>query len=665
MRFFRSILLLCLTAITAGAETRVRIEGLEKRSGAQALELMGGRLTHVRASPASPPLADDAAFLLRQTLRKDGYADAAVDWKIVSRDEIVLIVREGVRLSLGQVTIQGVNPDDAKKFAKLYAKPSEKDRPLGVGPPPFREEDVETGLSYLKQELNARGHWNAEAEITNRQTDSKTGDVDLTISVKPGVQYRIGMPVVKGGPDDAAGVALANTAARPFAGRTASTKHLNSMRLAVEQAVISQGFPNAEIRMGRSLEPGIFIPEFSIALGKRVRLRHIRIEGLERTRPERIASRMNGMEGDWYDEAAMNKRLRTLLATGAFSSARVETADAGGDLIDATLHFDEARAREVSLAAGAGSYQGFITRATYTDRNMLGRLWGFNAGMELGSRGLLGETRITNPWLFGSDVSATGRAYAMIYGREGYSTYEAGLEGKLTWKHGDHYTLDLLAGSSVVNLTAEGLPSEELGENNYSNPRLRLTQTLDFRDNPVLPKKGWHLESPLEIGAAIGDLSTSYVKAGLIGGWFHEINRHYQIGLGGEWGVLVPSGDGADLPIDLRLFNGGARSVRSFPERELGPEVKGYPTGGEAMWSTNAELIRNITGAVKAVAFFDAGTLSRDFDSLGDSDLEMAAGLGIRLELPIGPVRFEYGYNLTRDSGEPNGTFHFAIGNAF
>ena len=138
----------------------------------------------------------------------------------------------------------------------------------------------------------------------------------------------------------------------------------------------------------------------------------------------------------------------------------------------------------------------------------------------------------------------------------------------------------------LVNLSADGLPSSELGETVYANPRLRLTQTLDFRDNPVLPKEGWHLENPLEIGAAVGDISTSYVKAGLTGGWFHEINRHYQIGIGGEWGVLMPGGDGEDLPIDLRLFNGGARSVRSFPERELGPLVDGYPTGGEAMWNT-------------------------------------------------------------------------------
>ena len=43
----------------------------------------------------------------------------------------------------------------------------------------------------------------------------------------------------------------------------------------------------------------------------------------------------------------------------------------------------------------------------------------------------------------------------------------------------------------------------------------------------------------------------------------------------------------------------------------------------------------------------------------------MAIGLGLRLDLPIGPVRLEYGYNLTRDTGEPIGTIQFAIGMTF
>jgi outer membrane translocation and assembly module TamA len=93
--------------------------------------------------------------------------------------------------------------------------------------------------------------------------------------------------------------------------------------------------------------------------------------------------------------------------------------------------------------------------------------------------------------------------------------------------------------------------------------------------------------------------------------------------------------------------------------------VDGYPTGGEAGWNTNVELMRNIWGSLKGVAFVDAGGLARNREEWGAADVELATGLGFRLDLPIGPVRLEYGYNLTRDRGEPSGTLHFAIGFAY
>ena len=181
----------------------------------------------------------------------------------------------------------------------------------------------------------------------------------------------------------------------------------------------------------------------------------------------------------------------------------------------------------------------------------------------------------------------------------------------------------------------------------------------------MLPTKGWHLENPLEFGAATGSTTTTYMRTGLSGGWYHRINADYQLGLGGELAFVIPSGDGSDLPIDLRLFNGGSRSVRSFPERELGPSVDGYPTGGEGTWNTNFELVRKISGSLKAVGFLDAGSVSKEFEKLGSSEIELAVGLGLRLDLPIGPVRLEYGYNLTKGEDEPSGTIHFAIGVTF
>ncbi len=663
MMFLRATFLSLLTALAAVAETRVRITGITDKSEDQVLGLMGDRLAHVRSHAASSSRADDAAFLVRQILQKDGYGDVRVDYEIVNPLEILLTVHEGGRLSLGQVTVNGVPAAEAKTLAKLYARPASKDRPLASGAAPFREEDVATGLSYIVQQLDSDGFWGAEATLISRVTDPATGVVHPVIGVRPGVRHHIAE--VRISSPDGRGVAAAKEAAAPYIGRRASTANLNAMRLAVEETFSSQGYPDAEISMTRTLDSPQFIPEFSIDLGKRVRLHQVHLEGLERTRPARIQQRMKRLEGEWYDEAAMNKRLRGFLATGAFSSARVEKNPVSDDAIDATLHLEEAKARELTLAAGADSYQGAILRIAYADRNLMGDLLGFSTGFEFSARGVLGETRLTDPWLFGSDVSGTARVYALIYGREGYSSLETGVEGKTTWKLGDHYTLELLAGYTLVNLTEDGLPTAELGETVYNQPHFRVTQSVDFRDSAVLPKSGWHFENPLEIGAAIGDIATMYVKAGLTGGWYRKLNADYEVALGGGLGVLVASGDEGNLPIDLRLFNGGARSVRSFQERELGPKVNGDPIGGEGMWTTNAELIRNLSGSLQAVAFFDAGTLSPTLSQLGSSEVELAVGLGLRLDLPVGPVRLEYGYNLTRDNGEPVGTIQFAIGMTF
>jgi len=652
-----------LLAAMAAAQTEVHITGLQRKSERQVLDLLGDRLEHVRSDPASASRADDAAFVLREVLQKDGFAQARVDWKIISRNHIQLIVREGVRLSLGKVTIQGVEDgEDAQRLEKIYSNPAVKARPIGAGSPPFREEDVPVGLAYVQQELNAQGYWSAEVTLASRTTDPATGDVNIVINVRMGAKHRIAEPKVVWA--QSSGVSQTLSKAREFVGKAATTGNVNAMRATVEEYFVSTGYPDAKIYMGRTIADGRFIPEFTVDLGKRVKLRRIHITGLERTSEARIRQRMQALEGDWYDEAAMNKRLRGFLATGAFSSARVEKADVSEDQIDATIDFEEAKAKEISFAAGFGSYQGIITRATYSDRNLFGQLLGFSSGVELGSRGILGETKITNPWLYGTDTTLSARVYALIYGREGYNTFESGMESTLGWKMGDHYSLDVSAGYSIVNITGEGLAFADLGETVYTHPRLSVTQTLDYRDSPVLPKNGWHLKMPLEIGAATGDTVTSYLKGGLSGGWYHPIGKKYDIALGGEMAMIMPSADVEQLPIELRLFNGGARTVRSFPERELGPSTN-YPIGGEAMWAANAELIRTVSGAVKAVAFFDAGTLSRSYEELASSEIELAAGLGIRLDLPIGPVRLEYGYNLTRDEGEPMGALHFAIGSAF
>jgi outer membrane protein insertion porin family len=661
---FRILCTLLAATICCAAKTRVTIKGSQTKSEGELLLLIGGRLTHVENDPPSLSRADDAAFLLTQVMRKDGYSDARVTPSIGGPDEIVLTVNEGGRLSLGKVTVNGVTADEANRLSKVYANPALKDRPIGSGSAPFREEDVEVGVLLVVQDLNSHGYWAAAAKIGERKVNPK-GEVDVVIDVEQGPLFKIGRPRVTSA-DGKAGAVLAEKSA-PYVGKDATTTNISAMRKDVTEAFTGTGYANANVMMGRSLERGEFVAEFTIELGKRVKLREVRIEGLKDTNPERIRGRLKKFEGDWYDEAAMNQRVSELLGTGVFSSVRTDQDEVGEDQIDVTLHLEEAKAKEVTIGAGFGSYEGAILRTTYTDRNLFGQMMSFSSGFEFSSRGVLGETKLVNPWLFGSDYSMTARVYTLIYGHEGYSSMEAGGDLKFSRKFDKHYLMELLFGYSLVNITAEGLERSELGETVYTHPRISFTQTIDYRDNPVLPKSGWHMKMPLQVGAVVGDFSTTYLKGGISGGWYHPLGKTWQFGVGGSMNFLVPSGESEELPIDLRLFNGGARSVRSFPERELGPKSLGgdYPLGGEASWVVNAEVSRPIAGPLRGVAFVDAGALGREFSELGSAEIEIAAGLGIRIDLPIGPVRLEYGYNLTRDKDEPAGALHFAIGVAF
>jgi outer membrane protein insertion porin family len=77
---------------------------------------------------------------------------------------------------------------------------------------------------------------------------------------------------------------------------------------------------------------------------------------------------------------------------------------------------------------------------------------------------------------------------------------------------------------------------------------------------------------------------------------------------------------------------------------------------------------------VQTALFVDAGNLWTEPGDLRPFDLRYAAGTGIRIATPIGPLVFDYGFNIDRvlDEFYPDrnnqrfweelGAFHFSIG---
>jgi outer membrane protein insertion porin family len=140
---------------------------------------------------------------------------------------------------------------------------------------------------------------------------------------------------------------------------------------------------------------------------------------------------------------------------------------------------------------------------------------------------------------------------------------------------------------------------------------------------------------------------------------------------------------------DRLLFLGGADSVRGFSQDSLIPEDIAQrlldPSaklevseivirGGDAFVNPRAELRIPLTGSVQTALFVDAGNLWTDPRRARPFALRYAAGSGLRVSTPIGPLVFDYGFNADRvldelfpsrekkRTWESIGAFHFSIG---
>ncbi|HSO40049.1 MAG TPA: BamA/TamA family outer membrane protein, partial [Labilithrix sp.] len=87
--------------------------------------------------------------------------------------------------------------------------------------------------------------------------------------------------------------------------------------------------------------------------------------------------------------------------------------------------------------------------------------------------------------------------------------------------------------------------------------------------------------------------------------------------------------------------------------------------GGNFMVNERVELRIPIRGPFETVLFCDLGNLWTDPTypfARGVFPIRAAAGSGVRVQTPVGPLAVDYGINLTREVYEDFGAINFAIG---
>jgi outer membrane protein insertion porin family len=235
-------------------------------------------------------------------------------------------------------------------------------------------------------------------------------------------------------------------------------------------------------------------------------------------------------------------------------------------------------------------------------------------------------------------------------------------------------------------------------EGSYFLSRLGGSIAYDTRNNSMLPNAGQRSEFITEVVAGDANLykleaKSSWYFPGLADGHVFELrfkagvvdafadsavddvpeDRYYrQVGQGSGRPFWKKSPyknqPNNDVPFFERYYLGGAYNLRGFRFRDASPQEHGIrdvgwePVGGNTYWVSTAEYSLPIIERLRFAVFYDMGNVfydSYDFDSEFSSDV----GVGIRLNLPIGPLRFDYAIPLedAYDTGG-GGRFNFTVG---
>ena len=120
----------------------------------------------------------------------------------------------------------------------------------------------------------------------------------------------------------------------------------------------------------------------------------------------------------------------------------------------------------------------------------------------------------------------------------------------------------------------------------------------------------------------------------------------------GEIASVDTWGDGDRVRIYDRLFLGGSNDLRGFDFRDVGPkDINGEPLGGQTRRAFTIEYTMPIIEKARAAIFYDTGFVNAAPWDFSTQDVVSDVGIGLRLDLPIGPLRIDYGYPLQKQRG--------------
>jgi len=184
-------------------------------------------------------------------------------------------------------------------------------------------------------------------------------------------------------------------------------------------------------------------------------------------------------------------------------------------------------------------------------------------------------------------------------------------------------------------------------EPDYSS--VRWANTLRYGSNTSARNSGQDLNAYFKLSPLYGVDSEDFYSIPMeIGASiYYPLSKKLTAGIGMAVGIM-PGSDWIKIPRTKRFFLGGGASVRGYSYQELGKhDDNDEPLGGLSYTIINLELLIEVAKDIDIVPFLDGGMVYESVIPKWGKDIAWGAGIGLRYNTTVGPIRFDIAVPLS------------------
>ena len=636
-----------------------------------------------------------------------GFNDVGVQFRVEPIDErrgtarVVYTINEGVKGAIRSIRFEG-----NAHFSERVLRKQMKTR--GKTLIAFLDKSGRLDETQLQQDLDTvkefyQNHGYIDVEVKEVRKERENGPMIITIAITEGTQYHVGKISISG--YQATTEQKIRALLKMKEGAVYSPKALHDDAKAVADAYGSGGYVDTLIvPEGAPAGPGRIDVHYKIEEGDRFFVQRINVVGNTRTKDKVIRREVLIAPGDVFNTVRVDVSKKRLENLGYFSKVETYPDDTGvAGRKDLTVQVEEKRTGSFSFGGGFSTIDQLVGFAELTQGNFDLLNWPAftGAGQKFRLRVQYGTQRkdfilvLTEPWFLDRPFSVSGQLFyseanylSSLYDQRDYGFVLEARKPLNSYMYATlGYRLERLDIFNVALSISQEL-GQELGQQTKS--QIFSSVVFDRRDNPLLTRTGQRVTiSPYVAGGPLGGNDQIY-------GWDLEASQYFHMWwdtillLNGEIATVNNWGGGSDVRIFDRLFLGGSNNLRGFDYRDVGPkDFNKEPLGGKSMARATVEWTFPIIVKARGAIFYDTGFVNPgawDFSletqfipvkprpsgstkpprvPITYDNIASDVGVGIRLDLPIGPLRLDYGIPVQKAGTTGSGKFNFSVGYQF